>query len=119
MANYLLNWLTLDCTGFNPNGPGRFGTKAENPDMQTCYFNVIDDDYMYNVFVGKRKRIYNNAHDNEIYFEIEGIKSQTNIKTFNAELESNNLYENGARNAGSLLANLFLNQQEIQLEQNF
>ena len=87
MANYLLNWLTLDCTGFNSNGPGRFGTKAENPDMQTCYFNVIDDDYMYNVFVGKRKRIYNNAHDNEIYFEIEGINQIIYMRMVQETLE--------------------------------
>ena len=26
--------LTLDCTGFHPNGPGRLRTKAENPDIQ-------------------------------------------------------------------------------------
>ena len=55
---------------------------------------------MCNVFVSKR--INKNAIDNEIYFEIEGIKSQTNNETFNAELELDNLSENGATNAGSL-----------------
>ena len=30
--------LTLDCTGFNPNGPGRFRTGAEDPNSQACFF---------------------------------------------------------------------------------
>ena len=29
--------LTIDCTGFNPNGPGRFRTDAANPLTQTCF----------------------------------------------------------------------------------
>ena len=28
--------LTIDCSGFNPNGPGRFRTGAADPDSQTC-----------------------------------------------------------------------------------
>ena len=30
--------LTIDCTGFNPNGPGRFRTDTANPERQTCFF---------------------------------------------------------------------------------
>ena len=30
--------LTIDCTGFNPNGPGRFRTDAANLLTQTCFF---------------------------------------------------------------------------------
>ena len=30
--------LTIDCTGFNPNGPGRFRTDAAAADRQTCFF---------------------------------------------------------------------------------
>ena len=82
--------LTLDCTDFNPNGPGRVRPKAENPDLQTCYFNVAND-----------KHINKDVDNNEINFEIEDIKSQTNNETFNAELELDNLSENGAANAGS------------------
>ena len=29
--------LTIDCSGFNSKGPGRFRTKADNPVSQTCY----------------------------------------------------------------------------------
>ena len=31
--------LTIDCTGFNPNGPGRFRTDAANLLTQTCFFS--------------------------------------------------------------------------------
>ena len=49
---------------------------------------MIDDDHMYNVFISKR--INENVNDNGIYFEIEGIKSQTNSEISNAELELDN-----------------------------
>ena len=29
--------LTIDCTGFNPNGPGRFRRDAANPETLTCF----------------------------------------------------------------------------------
>ena len=123
--------LTLDCTDFNPNGPGRVRPKAENPDLQTCYFNVANDNHMFNVFISKH--INKDVDNNEINFEIEDIKSQMNNETFNAELELDNLSENGAANAGSsqfgfgiimpemqdLLGNQGLNRQENQLDQNF
>ena len=123
--------LTLDCTDFNPNGPGRVRPKAENPDLQTCYFNVANDDHMFNVFISKH--INKDVDNNEINFEIEDIKSQMNNETFNAELELDNLSENGTINVGrynsdfeiitpkmqSLLGNLGLNQSESQLYQNF
>ena len=32
--------LTIDSTGFNPNGPGRFRTDAANPLTQTCFFLI-------------------------------------------------------------------------------
>ena len=43
--------LIIDCSGFNPNGPGRFRTNADNPVSQTCYFNVMNDNQMLNVFL--------------------------------------------------------------------
>ena len=90
---------TLNCTGFNPNGPGGFRTQAENPDSQTFYFNLADDDHRCNVFISKR--INKDLDNNEIYFEIEGVKSQMNNKTFSAEAELKNLSENGISNDGS------------------
>ena len=36
--------LTLDCTNTNKDRPGRFRTKADNPDYQLCYFNSANDE---------------------------------------------------------------------------
>ena len=41
-------YLTLGCSGINRDGSGRFRTKADNPDFQTCYFNVLNDKQSYN-----------------------------------------------------------------------
>ena len=46
--------LTIDCSGFNPNGPGRFRTDASNPLTQTCFFNKADQDSLFNIFISKR-----------------------------------------------------------------
>ena len=45
--------LTLDCSGINKDGTGRFRTKADKPDFQTCYFNVANDEQSYNEFVSQ------------------------------------------------------------------
>ena len=68
--------LTLDCTSFNPNGPGRFRTGAEDPNSQTCFFNKADEDHMFNVFVSKRIR--RDESPDKILFETESVNSQTN-----------------------------------------
>ena len=47
--------LTIDCSGFNRNGPRRFRTVANNPDKQVCYFNGQNIDQMFNVFTSSRK----------------------------------------------------------------
>ena len=31
--------LTIDCSYINKNGPGRYGSSADNPEKQVCYFN--------------------------------------------------------------------------------
>ena len=91
--------LTIDCTSFNANDPGRFRTKAENPDSQTCFFNVADDDVLCNVLVSNP---INKTSDNpEIYFQIDSLKSQTNNETFSAETELDSLPDNGSTDAGS------------------
>ena len=95
-------FLTLDCTGFNPNGPGSFRTGAEDPNSQNCFFNKADEDHMFNVFV--TKRIKKEEAPEKILFEIESVKSQTNNKTYSASSELENLTGNSlskARNAES------------------
>ena len=46
--------LTIDCSGFNPDGPGRFSTDASNPLTQTCFFNKADQYSLFNIFISKR-----------------------------------------------------------------
>ena len=88
--------LTIDCTGFNPNGPGRFRTNAADPESQTCFFNKADEDSLFNVFVSKR--IKKESSSDKILFEIEGLKTQADNKTYSASSELENLQGNGLSN---------------------
>ena len=45
--------LTFDCSSINIDGPGNFRTETDNPDFQTCYYNVANDEQVYNEFVSK------------------------------------------------------------------
>ena len=87
--------LTIDCSGFNPNGPGRFRTDTSNPLTQTCFFNKADQDSLLNIFISKR--IQNKSTD-KILFEIEGLKTSTDNATYNPSLELENLQRNGLSN---------------------
>ena len=87
--------LTIDCSGFNPNGPGRFRTDASNPVTQTCFFNKTDQDSLFNIFISKR--IQNKSAD-KILFEIEGLKTSIDNATYNPSLELENLQRNGLSN---------------------
>ena len=88
--------LIIDCSGFNPNGPGRFRTDASNSLTQTCFFNKADQDSLFNTFISKR--IKSNA-DNKILFEIEGLKTDADRETYNPTQELENLQKNGLSNA--------------------
>ena len=87
--------LTIDCSGFNPNGPGRFRTDASNPLTQACFFNKADQDFLLNIFISKR--IQNKSAD-KVLFEIEGLKTSTDNATYNPSLELENLQRNGLSN---------------------
>ena len=52
----------FDCSGNNINGPEKFGTDADKPDFQTCYFNVLNDQQLYNEYISKQ---INNSEDKE------------------------------------------------------
>ena len=73
-----------DCSGVNVNGPGRFRTIAENPAEQVCYFNMHNNDQLFDVFVSKR--INSNNSPAGIYFQIDNIKSKKNTDTFDARV---------------------------------
>ena len=66
----------MDCSGINKDDPGRFRIEADKPDFQTCYFNVANDEQVYNEFVGKR--IDESESNNRIQFKIVHLKSKTN-----------------------------------------
>ena len=87
--------LTIDCSGFNPNGPGRFRTDASNALTRTCFFNKADQDSLFDIFISKR--IQNKSAD-KILFEIEGLKTSADNATYNPSLELENLQRNGLSN---------------------
>ena len=96
--------LTIDCTGLNSNGPGRFRTGSANPDSQTCFFNKADDDTsLFNVFVSKR--IKKDVDPNKILFEIEGLKTEADNEIYSAFLELDNLQGNGVSNVRAPASN--------------
>ena len=68
--------LTLDCSNINTDGPGRFRTKADNPETQFCYFNTTNDEQVFNQFISKR--INSEKSTNEHLFEIVGVVSKFN-----------------------------------------
>ena len=88
--------LTIDCSGLNPNGPGRFRTDASNALTQTCFFNKADQDSLFNTFISKRIKPDN---DDKILFEIEGLKTNADRETYNPTQELENLQRNGLPNA--------------------
>ena len=96
--------LTIDCTGFNPNGPGRFRIDPANSETQTCFFSKADEDTLFNVFVSKG--IKKDTDPNKILFEIERLKTQADNETYSASLELENLQGNclsNIRNAEGII----------------
>ena len=87
--------LTIDCSGFNPKGPGRFRTDASNPLTQTCFFNKADQDSFFNIFISKRIK---EKSTDKILFEIEGLKTSADNETYSPTLELENLQRNGLSN---------------------
>ena len=88
--------LTIDCSGFNPNGPGRFRTDASNTLTQTCFFNKTDQDSLFNTFISKRIK---SETEDKILFEIEGLMTKADKETYNPTEELENLQKNGLSNA--------------------
>ena len=94
--------LTLDCSGNVLNEPGKFRIEADSPDSQICYFNVINNEQLFNVYISKQ---INNSQDNDdIQFKIIHLKSKANNQeTFDAtqEIQSVNK-QNGTGTTGSV-----------------
>ena len=74
--------LTIDCSGINKNGPGRFRTEDNSNEKQVCYFKMQNNDQMFNVF--RTNRINQQKTEKGIYFQIDRVKSKTTPDTFEA-----------------------------------
>ena len=87
---------TIDCRGINPNSPGKFRTKADNPEEQHCYFNIKTNEKLHNTFIGKTIRNSTSKIDS-VHFQNERVlgKSKTREK-YDATAELKELLENGA-----------------------
>ena len=68
--------LTIDSSGVNKDGPGRFRTRADNPEFQVYYFNSKNDEQVYNEFISQR--INNDKNENDFHFKKVRQKSKTN-----------------------------------------
>ena len=96
MANsHKKHCLTIDSGYINKNGPGRYGSSAENPEKQVCYFNKPNDDVFYNIFISER--IKGEKYDEEIYFKIEKVRGKTDKENFYVK----KTLEDGTSNVGS------------------
>ena len=92
--------LTINSSGVNKDGPGRFRTKADNPKFQVCYFNSKNDEQVYNEFISQR--INNDENENDFDFKIVRQKSNTNKNvTFQSSEELDNLKENDSTSSRS------------------
>ena len=72
---------TIDCSGGNKNGPGRYRTQADDPEKQICYFNKPCVDQLYNVFISNRIKTEN--FSNNIFLKIDRVQGED--ETFDAE----------------------------------
>ena len=73
--------LTIDCSGVNKNGLGRYRTQADDPVKQVCYLNKPRDDELYIAFRSNMKKVYN--FSSSIYFNIDRVQGKE--ETFDAE----------------------------------
>ena len=85
--------LTIHCSGVNINGPGMFRIKANNLLEQVYYINTLNNDQLFNAFISKRINPENSTDD--IYFEIDRVRSKKNSETFDA---NSLLLQNGSCN---------------------
>ena len=76
--------LTLDCSNKNKDGPGRFRTKADNPDSQFCYFNSHNDEQVFNQFVSKRINSETNEKESHYFKIVEVVSKSDKSVVFNA-----------------------------------
>ena len=92
--------LTLGYSSINKDVPGRFRTEADKSDFQTSYYNVADDEQVYNEFVSKW--INESKTTDKIQFKIIYRKSKTNREeNLDVTRELRNLTKNDATTSGA------------------
>ena len=93
--------LTIDCSGVNKNGLGRFRTEANNPEKQVSYFNGGNNGQVFNVLT--ITRINQQETEKGIYFQIDRVRSKTNEDIFeaNALLRQNGASSDSSKKFGS------------------
>ena len=92
--------LTIDSSGVNKDGPGRFRTNADNPEFQIYYFNSKNDEQVYNEFISQI--INSNENENDFHLKIVRQKSKTNKNvTSESSEELKNLKENDSASSRS------------------
>ena len=65
---------------------------------QTCYFNIENDDKLFNFFIRKCIK-QSNLKETDIRFQIEGVQSRSkNTETFDATVELKSLIKNSSSN---------------------
>ena len=88
--------LTLDCSNINIDGPGKFRTKADDPETQFCYFNNTRDEQVYNRFISKRIKGEKNFKNNHLFEIVEVVSRFDENIRFNASNKLKEL-ENGSK----------------------
>ena len=98
--------LTLDCRGINQNGPGMFHIEADSLEEQSCYFDIENNNRLFNVFLTKRIRNSKRPTD-AIRFQIKRVKGRTKNtnETFDATSELDNLISNDTRISAKVISN--------------
>ena len=87
--------MTLDSSGINKDGPGKFRTESNKLDFQSYYFNVANDEQSYNELI--TQCINSSKTDDRIQFKIIHLKSKTNSEeTFDATKELRDLNKNNS-----------------------
>ena len=67
--------MTLDFRAIYPNDSGKYRTKGDNLEKQTCFFNVRNNGKLVNVFPSKIIR-NSEASTDKTYFQIKRVRSR-------------------------------------------
>lgn len=67
--------------GINPNGLGKYRTKADNLEEQACYFNLKNKDKLLNALPSKRIRNSEAPNNKKFIFKLNELDTGSEILT--------------------------------------